>query len=91
MKQEKNDNTPRIGTRGRTFVGTVIAANMTKTATIEWGRRRFIPKFERYEKRRTKIKAHNPDSIGAVAGDKVRIEECRPLSKTKKFIIVEKL
>ena len=72
-------------------MGTVIAAKMTKTATIEWSRKKYLTKFERYEKRRTRIKAHNPECINAVEGDRVKIAECRPLSKTKKFIIIEKL
>ena len=63
----------KTATRGRVFTGTVIAAKMTKTVTVQWERRRFIPKYERYEKRRTKLKAHNPDSIGAKEGDIVMV------------------
>lgn len=83
-----NDKRP-LTTRGRTFVGTVIKAKMHQTATVEWERRRYNAKYERYEKRRSRVKAHNP--ISAVHGDKVKIAECRPISKTKKFIIIEKL
>lgn len=80
-----------IATRGRAFVGTVTAAKMTKTATIEWERRKFLPKYERYEKRRSKIKAHNPECLGIAEGDRVMVQECRPLSKTKKFVVIKKL
>jgi len=80
-----------IATRGRTFVGRVIATKMAKTATIEWDRKKYLPKFERYEKRRTRIKAHCPDCMGVVDGDMVEVHECRPLSKTKKFVVVKKL
>ena len=76
--------------RGRTFTGIVVSAKSHKTVTVEWGRRRVIPKYERYEKRRTKIRVHNPESINAEEGDVVVIKECRPISKTKHFIIVEK-
>ena len=48
-------------------------------------------KFERYEKRRTRIKVHNPECINAKEGDIVKISECRPLSKTKNFVIIENL
>ena len=58
---------------------------------MEFERRFYLSKFERYEKRRTKIKAHNPPCINAREGDIVRIHECRPLSKTKHFVIVEKI
>ena len=79
----------KIGTRGRTFTGKVIAAKMAKTVTVEWERLRKVPKYERYEKRRTKVKAHNPESINAAEGDIVKVEETRPLSKTKHFIVTE--
>ncbi len=80
-----------IRTRGRTFTGTVINTRMQSTATVEWSRRKYIPKYERYERSRTRIKVHNPEEINAQEGDIVKIVECRPISKTKKFIIIEKL
>lgn len=81
----------KITHRGRTFVGTILSAKAPQTATVEWERKRFVPKYERFETRRSRVKAHNPTEINAVHGDKVRIAECRPLSKTKRFIIIEKL
>ena len=78
-------------TRGRTFVGTVIAAKMHNTATVEWSRRIKLGKYERYAKKRSKIKAHNPECIKAQEGDRVTIMESRPISKTVNFIIVENL
>ncbi|MCP3681143.1 MAG: 30S ribosomal protein S17 [bacterium] len=80
-----------IAIRGRSFVGTVISAKMTKTVSIEFERKYFVKKYERFEKRRSRIKAHNPDCIAAEEGDIVKIKECKPLSKTKKFIVIEKV
>jgi len=80
-----------ISTRGRQFMGLVIAKDVHRTATIEWGRLFSIPKFERFEKRKTKIHVHNPPCIDAQKGDKVKIIECRKLSKTKNFVIIENL
>jgi small subunit ribosomal protein S17 len=77
--------------RGRIFEGKVIRAKMTKTVTVEWPRRRYLSKYERFEKRRSKVKAHNPVCISAKEGDTVRISECRPLSKSKNFVILEVL
>jgi len=77
-------------TRGRTFTGVVVSDKMSKTVTVEWTRRNYIQKYERYEKRRTRVKAHNPDEIDAVEGDLVTVKETRPLSKTKHFIIIKK-
>lgn len=77
--------------RGRSLTGTIVSAKMRRSATFELDRLKFIPKYQRYEKRRTRIKVHNPDCIAAAAGDKVRVRECRPLSKTKSFVIIEKV
>ena len=74
---------------GRHFTGTVISDKMTKTATVEFSKRRINKKYERYEQVRTRIKAHNPPSIDAKTGDIVKIVETRPLSKTKHFVIIE--
>lgn len=76
---------------GMVFTGVVISGEMAKTCTVEWERRYFLKKYERYEKRRSKVKAHNPSCINAKEGDVVRIAGCRPLSKTKNFVIIENL
>lgn len=75
--------------RGRTFLGTVISAKMHKTVVVEWSRTIHLPKYERYEKKRTKIKAHNPTCLNAKEGNVVKISECRPLSKTKNFVVIQ--
>lgn len=77
--------------RGRQFAGVVVSAKMHSTATVEWTRLQYIPKYERYEKRKSKIKAHNPKCVGAVEGDLVNVVGCRPLSKTKNFVVIQKL
>jgi len=78
-----------ISTRGRKFTGIVVSDRMSKTVSVQWERRKYIPKFERYEKRRTKVKAHNPEEMNAQKGDTVIIEETRPISKTKNFIVTK--
>jgi small subunit ribosomal protein S17 len=83
--------TTNTSTRGRTFTGIVTSDKMSKTVTVEWSRRHYIPKYERYEKRRSRVKAHNPETIDARVGDKVTIMETKPLSKTKHFIIIQKI
>jgi len=78
-------------THGRIFQGTVISAKAQKTVTVEWERKKYIPKYERYEKRRTKVKAHAPECVMFEKGDVVEINECRPISKTKKFVVIKKI
>ncbi len=74
--------------RGKVFWGIVKATKMSKTAVIEWGYHRFVRKYESYERRKSKVIAHNPPCMHARDGDQVVIAECRPLSKTKSFVIV---
>ena len=88
----KDNNCPfhgKLQCRGRIFKCTVLTVRMQKTANVGWERRHFLRKYERYEKRRTKVKAHNPEEINAKVGDLVRIAETRKLSKTKNFIVTE--
>lgn len=80
-----------IRLRGRTFVGYVKRIKLQKNALIEWKRKIFMPKYERYETRRTRLMVHNPVCLGVKEGDKVKIMETRKLSKTKNFVIIQKL
>ena len=75
--------------RGRELVGTVIKTGAPKTVTMEFPRLMYLPKYERYEKRRSRIKVHIPDGIVVKEGDKIKAVETRPISKTKNFILVE--
>ena len=77
--------------RKRTFVGTVRSSKANKTAIIEWSFTRFIPKYERYQRHHSRIVAYNPTCINAKEGSTVKVAECRPISKTKSFVVVEKL
>jgi len=80
-----------LSVRGRSLDGLVISAKMDKTAIIRRDYLHYIPKFRRYERRLSHIPAHNPPCLNAKEGDKVKISECRPISKTVTFVIVEKL
>ena len=63
MMKIKTDK--KSSTRGRTFIGQVVSDKATKTVTVSWSHRKYIPKYERHETKITKIKAHNPESINA--------------------------
>jgi small subunit ribosomal protein S17 len=80
-----------IKVHGRIFTGVVISDKMQRTATVEWGWKKLVKKYERYEPRRSRVKAHNPDCLNVQNGDVVRLGETRPLSKTKSFVILEKI
>ncbi len=80
-----------LSIRGRVLEGTVISAEMNKTAVVRRDYLNYMPKFKRYERRHSHIPAHNPPCIDAREGDWVKIAECRPISKTVSFAVVEKL
>ncbi|PIN85801.1 MAG: 30S ribosomal protein S17 [Candidatus Diapherotrites archaeon CG11_big_fil_rev_8_21_14_0_20_37_9] len=75
--------------RGALLTGTVVSARAPKTVTIERIITRYIPKYERYKKIKSRVRAHNPENINAKEGDVVKIGETRKISKTKSFIVVE--
>jgi small subunit ribosomal protein S17 len=74
--------------RGRVFEGTLTKLDVAGNATIEFLRLKYIPKYERYEKRTTKLHAHMPSCLEIEAGNQVKIGECRKLSKTKNFVVI---
>ena len=80
-----------LAVKGRIMSVRVVSANMQQTAKVELDRKVFLPKYERYEKKRTRMLVHNPLSVNAQPGDMVKIRECRPISKTKHFVIIEKV
>ena len=77
--------------RGQMFEGVVSGVGMQKTITIERNNVRYMKKYERFEKRTSTLSAHLPSCIGDIeVGDSVRVMECRPLSKTVSFCVIEK-
>ncbi len=80
-----------LSLRGRVFKGEVISDKSAKTVVVRWHFHRVLPKYERYERRHTTVAAYNPSCINAKKGDMVKISECRPISKTKSFCIIEVL
>ena len=88
-----DENCPFYGSlrlRGQIIEGTIAKVGMQKSIIVEREHIRYMQKFERYEKRKRRYAAHHPSCIGDVnVGDSVRIMECRPLSKTITFCVIE--
>jgi small subunit ribosomal protein S17 len=76
--------------RGRILEGVVIKDEMKGAIVIRRDYHQYVPKYLRYERRRSHIVAHNPPCIDARVGDTVKIIECRPLSKSISFVAIEK-
>jgi len=93
-KKCEDENCPwhgRLSLRGKVFTGTVRSAKSHNTAIVEWGFNKFIKKYERYERRKSRVTAHNPPCIHARENELVMIAECRPLTATKRFVVVARL
>jgi small subunit ribosomal protein S17 len=69
-------------------VGIVTSDKMDKTITVEVPRSYHHPKYDKMVRSATKFKVHD-EKESANVGDTVRIEETRPLSKTKRWRLVE--
>ena len=81
----------RLSVRGQVLEGTLVSTSMQRTAVVERTLLHFVPKFERFEKRRRRYLAHAPPCLEIPVGHRVRIAETRPLSKLVSFCIIEDL
>ena len=72
----------------RTQTGRVVSNKMDKSVTVLLERQIKHPLYGKYIKRSTRVRAHDEDN-NCGEGDKVVIAECRPLSKTKSWRVVE--
>lgn len=72
----------------RSRVGKVVAESTAKTVKIEIEGMVQHPRYKKYIKRHTRFLVHDPEEQCKV-GDLVRVEECKPISKTKKWIVRE--
>ena len=84
--QADADTTERNSRKQR--VGLVVSSKMDKTITVSMERQVKHPIYGKYIKQTTKLKAHD-ETNDAGEGDTVRIQETRPLSKTKRWRLVE--
>jgi small subunit ribosomal protein S17 len=72
----------------KTKSGVVTSDKMDQTVTVLIERKIKHPLYKKYIKKSTKIHAHDPDNK-CQQGDLVKIAECRPISKTKSWKVVE--
>ena len=70
--------------------GVVISDKMDKTAVVEVERLVMDPLYGKYLKRRSRFMAHD-EKNECKAGDRVRIEESRPLSRHKRWVVKDVL
>lgn len=80
-----------LSVRGQVITGEVFSDKMQGSILVKKEFRHHVQKYDRYERRTSVYPAHCPPCLKLAVGDKVRIAECRPLSKTVSFVAVEKI
>jgi len=92
-KPVKNENNNpfngSLSIRGKIFEGIVINAKAKGTVVIERESLIDFTKFKRFGRSKNKIHAHVPSNLDIHEGDYVVAAECRPISKSVSFVVVE--
>jgi|TARA_Y100000588_G_C13396971_1_gene561574 small subunit ribosomal protein S17 len=85
-----SDENSNQAVKRRSLQGSVLSVRMDKTITVQVVRQLKHPLYKKYIRRSTKLHAHDEQNE-CNEGDKVIIEECRPLSKNKSWRLVRVL
>jgi small subunit ribosomal protein S17 len=77
-----------VSSKGRVLEGVVVSDKMDKSIVVRVDRRVIHPKYEKVVTRSTKVHAHDENNQ-CKEGDRVLIQETRPISKTKSWNLVQ--
>jgi small subunit ribosomal protein S17 len=78
-----------ISSRGMKVRGTVVAAKMKNTVTIEREFSKKLHKYKRVAIEKSKIHVHVPEGITIMPGDIIEAQQTRKLSRTKNWVITK--
>jgi small subunit ribosomal protein S17 len=78
-----------LSIRGKLLTGFVASHKAKNMVVVERSYSRPVVKYKRYERSRSRMHAYAASCIDVKEGDKVTIAECRPLSKTVSFVVIE--
>lgn len=81
--------TGNVSIRGKLLRGTVVSNKMKRTIVIRRDYLHYITKYNRYEKRHKNVPAHCSPAFKLNIGDSVIVGQCRPLSKTVRFNVLQ--
>ncbi len=84
---ENNSEKKQVSLNGKKFSGVVVSDKMKDTVVVLVERYEKHPKYEKYIRRSKKYKAHDKDNTKRI-GEKVTIQETKPISKDKRFIVI---
>jgi small subunit ribosomal protein S17 len=78
-----------LSIRGKLFDGKVTGSKARKTITLEKDSPIYFSKYKRYARGTSTIHAHVPGCMDVETGDHVLTAECRPISKSVSYVVVE--
>ena len=78
-----------LSVRGKLFQGKVVSTKTKKTIVLQKESPVYFKKFKRYARSKNTIHAYKPSCIDVEEGDSVLTAECRPISKSVSFVVVE--
>ena len=78
-----------LSVRGKLFEGKVVSTKTKKTIVLQKESPVYFRKFKRYARSKNTIHAYKPSCIDVEEGDLVLTAECRPVSKSVSFVVVE--
>lgn len=81
--------TGEVNIRGRIMKGLVKSTKMRRTIIVRRDYLKWVPKYQRYEKKHRNVAAHISPAFEVKDGDEVVIGECRPLTKTVRFNVLK--
>ncbi len=80
-----------LSVRGKLIEGKIVSAKAPKMVVIQQEYPKMIAKFKRYARSRSMTHAYKPSCIDAKEGAVVLIAECKPISKSVSFVVIEVL
>jgi small subunit ribosomal protein S17 len=78
-----------VKVRGKILTGKVVSISDKQSVVLQREFLHKVSKYNRYERRRGKVHAHLPPCIELKEGDTASVAECRPLSKTISFVVIQ--
>ena len=79
----------KLSIRGKLFDGKVTGNKAKQTITLQKEAPVYFSKFKRYARSKSTIHAHVPECIDVESGSHVLTAECRPISKSVSYVVVE--
>jgi small subunit ribosomal protein S17 len=78
-----------LSVRGKILTGIIVSARAKNMAVVAREYSHPVAKYKRYERSKSNLHAYVPECIDIEDGMEVKIAECRPLSKTVSFVVIE--